>query len=237
MIIDILTLFPEMFDGFIHSSIIKRSIEKGVVTVNIHDFRKYTLDKHLKVDDMPYGGGQGMVLMCQPIIDCLNAIKTPQSKVILLCPTGETFKQAKAYELSKEEHLIFICGHYEGYDERIRDYVDLELSIGDYVLTGGELGSMVISDAIIRLLGGSIREESHLDDSFSSGLLEYPQYTRPVEYDGKKVPEILLSGHHENIRKWRLYQSLKKTYEKRPDLLETKELSAEEQKMLSEIKK
>ncbi len=236
MKIDILSLFPEMFDGFIHSSIIKRAIEKGNVEIYIHDFRTFAKDKHHHVDDYPYGGGQGMVLMCQPLLDCLKTIRTEDSLVILMCPTGRTFNQQMAYDLTHYQHLIIICGHYEGFDERIRDYCDMEISIGDYVLTGGELGSMVISDAIIRLLDGTINQASHEDDSFASGLLEYPQYTRPVEYDGKQVPEVLLSGHHENIRKWRLYQSLLKTYERRPDLLEKKNLTEEETQILAKIK-
>ena len=209
MKIDILSLFPEMFEGFLHTSIIKRAIEKGVVEVEIHDFREFALDRHKSVDDTPYGGGQGMVLMCQPLLDCLKTITTDDSLVILMSPQGQTFSQKMAVDLSNEKHIIFICGHYEGFDERIRDYVDMEVSIGDYVLTGGELSSMVISDAIIRLLHGAIRQSSHEDDSFSNGLLEYPQYTHPAEYDGTRVPEVLLSGHHENIAKWRYEEQLK----------------------------
>lgn len=237
MKIDILSLFPEMYDGFLNTSIIHRAIEKGVVDIQIHDFREYALNKHKKVDDYPYGGGQGMVLQCQPVLDCLKAIKKENSVVALMCPTGKTFEQKDAQALSKIDHLIIICGHYEGYDERIRDYCNLEISIGDYILTGGELGSMVVSDAVIRLLDGAIREESHEEESFSNNLLEFPQYTRPVEYDGKRVPDVLMSGHHENIRKWRLFQSLKKTYYKRPDLLKKREFTLEEKKMLDKIKK
>lgn len=236
MKIDILSLFPEMFDGFLNTSIIKRAIDSGVVDIKIHDFREFSLNKHKKVDDYPYGGGAGMVLMCQPIIDCLKSLVTPESLIILMSPQGKTLTQSYSQELSLNKHLIFICGHYEGFDERIRDYVDIELSIGDYVLTGGELSSMVVCDSIIRLLEGSIRELSHEDDSFSNGLLEYPQYTRPYEYDGNTVPDILMSGHHENIRKWRLKQSLMKTYRKRPDLLINREMSIEEIKILEEIK-
>ncbi|MCD7894234.1 MAG: tRNA (guanosine(37)-N1)-methyltransferase TrmD [Erysipelotrichaceae bacterium] len=236
MKIDILSLFPEMFDGFLNTSIIKRAIDSQIVEVNIHDFRKFADNKHKKVDDYPYGGGQGMVLMCQPIVDCLKTITTSKSFVILMSPQGQTLKQSISVQLSKYEHIVIICGHYEGFDERIRDYVDMEISIGDYILTGGELASMVVCDSIIRLLDGTIREISHEDDSFSEGLLEYPQYTRPYEYDGNCVPDILLSGHHENIRKWRLKQSLLKTYHKRPDLLQNKELTKEELKILQEIK-
>ncbi|WP_028042361.1 tRNA (guanosine(37)-N1)-methyltransferase TrmD [Candidatus Stoquefichus massiliensis] len=237
MKIDILSLFPEMFDGFLKTSIIKRAIETNIVEVKIHDFREFADNKHKKVDDYPYGGGQGMVLMCQPIIDCLKTIVTKDSLVILMSPQGQTLHQSLSHDLSQYSHLVFICGHYEGFDERIRDYVDMELSVGDYVLTGGELASMVVCDSVIRLLEGTIREASHTDDSFSDGLLEYPQYTRPYEYDGNVVPEVLMSGHHENIRRWRLKQSLLKTYRKRPDLLQKRTMSEEELKILQEIQK
>ncbi len=237
MKIDILTLFPEIFQGFLTTSIIKRAIERSVVSIDIHDFREFSKDKHHHVDDYPYGGGQGMILMCQPIIDCLQTIKTEESLVILMSPQGSVFNHPMATTLSKKKHLIIICGHYEGFDERIRDYVDLEISIGDYVLTGGELGAMVISDATIRLLDGAIKEASHQDDSFSQGLLEYPQYTRPEVYNGCAVPEVLLSGHHENIRRWRKYQSIKKTSVKRPDLLEKYTFDQEGEKIWEDIKK
>lgn len=236
MKIDILTLFPEMFTGFLNTSIIKRTIDKGLVDVELHDFREFSTDKHKHVDDYPYGGGQGMVLMCAPIVECLKTIATEDSFIILMSPQGVTLNHGVAVDLSSKKHLIIICGHYEGFDERIRDYVDMELSIGDYVLTGGELGSMVVSDAVIRLLDGAIKEDSHKDDSFSHGLLEYPQYTRPQSYDGNEVPEVLMSGHHENIRKWRKYQSLKKTYLKRPDLLNNYQFDEEGLKMLKKIK-
>ena len=236
MKVDILSLFPEMFEGFLNTSIIKRSIDASFVEINIHNFRDYSLDKHKKVDDYPYGGGAGMLLMCQPIIDCLKNLVTNDSLVILMSPQGMTLRQSISERLSTYNHLIIICGHYEGFDERIRDYVDLEISIGDYVLTGGELSSMVLVDSIVRLIDGSIRKESHEDDSFSDGLLEYPQYTRPYSYDGNDVPDVLLSGHHEKIRRWRLEQSLLKTYRKRPDLLENREFSEEELDILEEIK-
>ncbi|HAN57980.1 MAG TPA: tRNA (guanosine(37)-N1)-methyltransferase TrmD [Erysipelotrichaceae bacterium] len=235
MKIDILSLFPEMFEGFLHTSIIKRAIEKGVVEIHVHDFREFAHDRHKSVDDTPYGGGQGMVLMCQPLLDCLKTVVDKDALVILMSPQGQTFSQKMAVDLTNEKHLIIICGHYEGFDERIRDYVDMEISIGDYVLTGGELSSMVITDAVTRLLHGAIREASHEDDSFSDGLLEYPQYTKPAEYDGAKVPEVLLSGHHENIRKWRLKQSLKRTYLRRPDLLRDRAFTKEEAKLIEEI--
>ena len=237
MKIDILTLFPEMFTGFLNTSIISRALSKHLVSVELHNFRDFASNKHKQVDDYPYGGGQGMVLMCEPIIECLKSITTDDSFIILMSPQGVTFNHQIAVDFSKKKHLIIICGHYEGFDERIRDYVDLEVSIGDYVLTGGELSSMVISDAIIRLVEGTIKEDSHQDDTFSNGLLEYPQYTRPPTYDGNEVPEVLMNGHHENIRKWRKYHSLKKTYLKRPDLLENYEFDSEEIIMIEDIKK
>lgn len=236
MKITILTLFPEFFDSFKTTSIIKRALEKQQVELETIDFRDYTLDKHRHVDDTPYGGGQGMLLSCQPILDCLKAIRTPDSYVIMMTPQGDRFQQQLAHHYAQTiEHLIILCGHYEGFDERIRAYVDQEVSLGDFVLTGGEGAALVICDAVIRLLDSVIKEESHADDSFENGLLEYPQYTRPLEYDGKKVPEVLLSGHHANIRRWRLKQSLKKTMEKRPDLLEKRSFSEEERELLEEI--
>lgn len=217
--IDILTLFPRMFDGFLTESIIKRAIDKKSVEINIINFRDYTDDPHGKVDDTPYGGGSGMVLSPQPIFDAVEDLKEDNTKVILLTPDGCVYKQEVAYSLSKEEHLIFICGHYEGFDERIRSIVDIELSIGDYVLTGGELPSMVISDSIIRLLDGVIDENSHLNDSFNNNLLDYPTYTKPRDFRGMRVPDVLLSGNHKEIEKYRYQEQLRRTKEKRPDLL------------------
>ena len=234
MKISVLTLFPEFFDSFRNTSIVARALSKQKIEFETIDYRTYTLDKHNHVDDTPYGGGAGMVLMAQPIVDALADL--PDSYVVMLTPQGKTFTQQKARELANQEHLVLVCGHYEGFDERIRDYVDEEISLGDYVLTGGELGAMVISDAVFRLCQGVIRQASHEDDSFENGLLEYPQYTRPVEFEGKKVPEVLLSGHHENIRRWRLKESLRKTYLRRPDLLEKREFTKEEVKFLEEIK-
>ena len=220
MKIDILTIFPEMFNGFLNSSIIKRAIEKEKVQIKIHNFRDYSTDPHKCVDDYAYGGGQGMVLMPQPIFDAVGAIKEENTKVILLTPQGKRYDQKKAYALAKERNLMFICGHYEGFDERIRSLADEELSIGDYVLTGGELASMVITDSVVRLLPGVINEESHKKESFNNDLLDYPVYTRPADFRGLKVPEVLLSGHHANIEKYRREESLKRTKERRPDLLE-----------------
>jgi len=222
MKIDILTLFPNMFKGFKEESIIKRAIEEKKVSINTINFRDFAKNKHKKVDDTPYGGGNGMVLMCQPIFDAVESVKKDNSKVILLSPQGKKFNHKKAYELSKEEHLIFICGHYEGFDERIKTICDEEISIGDYVLTGGELPSMVITDSIVRLLPGVIEEGSHVNDSFNDGLLDYPTYTKPRNYKGMKVPEVLLSGDHAKIEKWRDEQRVSVTKEKRPDILKKK---------------
>ncbi|MEG0138014.1 MAG: tRNA (guanosine(37)-N1)-methyltransferase TrmD [Bacilli bacterium] len=219
MKIDILSLFPRMFDGFISESIIKRAIEKKLVEIKIHDFREFSKDPHKRVDDYQYGPGEGMVLMPEPIFDCVESLKKEDSKVILMTPQGTTFNQKQAYDLSKEKHLIIICGHYEGYDERIRTLADMEISIGDYVLTGGELPSMVLSDSIIRLIDGVITKSSHQNDSFNNDLLDYPVYTKPASFRGLNVPDVLLSGHHENIRKWRLEQQIQRTIKRRPDLI------------------
>ena len=220
MKIDILTLFPNMYQGIFDESIIKRAIDEGKVEINIHNFRDYTLDPHKKVDDTPYGGGAGMVLTCQPIFDCVKSLKKDDSIVILMTPDGEVYKQRRAYELSRKSHLILICGHYEGFDERIRTICDMEISIGDYVLTGGELASMVLVDSIVRLMPGVIEEDSHVNDSFNNNLLDYPTYTKPRVYEGMEVPEVLLSGDHKKIEEYRREMSLQRTKERRPDLLE-----------------
>ena len=221
MKIDILTLFPHMFDGFLNESIIKRAILKGSVIINIVDFRKYSHFSNNQVDDTPYGGGGGMVLRVEPIYDAVMDIKKddPSAKVILLTPDGIPYKQAMALDLKKEHHLILICGHYEGFDERIRSFCDMEISIGDFVLTGGELPAMVISDSIIRLLDGVITDSSLVSESFADQLLDYPTYTKPQEFMGMKVPDILLSGDHAKIAEWRHQERIKKTKERRPDLL------------------
>ncbi len=220
MKIDILTLFPHMFDGFLNESIIKRAIDDNKVFINVYDIREYSKDKHKKVDDYGYGGGQGMVLMPQPIFDAVDDLKTAESKVILLTPQGKTYNQSIAYDLTLEKHLIIICGHYEGFDERIRTLADIELSIGDYVLTGGELASMVITDSVVRLLDGVINKDSHIYDSFHDNLLDYPVYTKPANFRGMEVPDVLLSGHHEKINEWRMQEQINRTKERRPDLLE-----------------
>lgn len=219
MKIDILTLFPSMFDGFLNESIIKRAIEKNLVDIHIINFRDFSILNNNQVDDTPYGGGGGMVLRPEPIISAIEKLKTKDSKVILMCPQGVPYKQEKANLLKNEKHLIFVCGHYEGFDERIRFFVDEEISIGDYVLTGGELPTMVVSDSIIRLIDGVIKENSYQQESFQNGLLDYPTYTKPSEYRGLKVPEVLLSGDHKKIEEWRKIEQIKKTKEKRKDLL------------------
>ncbi|SDK23599.1 tRNA (guanosine(37)-N1)-methyltransferase TrmD [Lacicoccus qingdaonensis] len=221
MNIHYLTLFPEMYDGVLNTSILKRAKDKGIVDYNLIDFRDYSEDKHNKVDDYPYGGGAGMVLKPEPIFNAMDALEVENPRVILLCPQGAPFDQKMAEDLSKEENIVFICGHYEGYDERIRTLVTDEVSIGDYVLTGGELASMTMTDAIVRLIPNVIsNQESHEQDSFSTGMLEHPHYTRPREYRGMKVPEVLLNGDHKKIDEWRYNESLKRTRERRPDLLD-----------------
>lgn len=241
MKIEVLSLFPEMFAGVFGSSILKKAAEKGSVSYEVVNFREYADNKHKTVDDYPYGGGAGMVLKPQPVFDAVNALKERASqrpRVVLLCPQGETFSQKKAEELAAEEHIIFICGHYEGYDERIREHIVTdEISIGDYVLTGGELGAMVVIDAVVRLLPGVLgNEDSPVMDSFSSGLLEHPHYTRPADFRGMKVPDVLLSGNHKDIEEWRMKQSILRTLERRPDLLESFPLTDEQKKWLESYK-
>lgn len=223
MQIDILTLFPKMFDGFLNESIIRRAITNNLVKINIIDFRKYSPLPNNQVDAPPYGGGAGMLLRCEPIFLCLDEIKKEDSHVILLSPEGKTFNQKIANNLKKYKHLILICGHYEGFDERIKTLVDEIISIGDFVLTGGEIPAMAISDAIIRLIPNVINEESLKNESFNSNLLDYPQYTKPAEYRGLKVPEVLLSGHHKNIDDYRCQEQINKTKKLRPDLLGDKD--------------
>ena len=236
MKITILTIFPEMFDGFLSNSIIKRAIAKNIVEVKLVNIRDYTKDKYHRVDSAPIGGGAGLIMKCQPIVDAINANSTKSSYKIILSPRGKTFNQAKAKELSKLDDIILLCGHYEGIDERVNKYVDEEISIGDYVLTGGEIGAMAISDAIIRLLDGAIADESTKVESFDDDLLEYPQYTEPFDFNGDKVPDILYSGNHTAINKWRRKEALNLTKEKRPDLFEKHQLSKQDKKLLDEGK-
>ena len=219
MKIDILTLFPKMFDGFLSESIIKRAISNKNVEINIIDFRKYSKLKHKQVDDTPYGGGAGMVLMCEPVVDAIEDLKDDDTLVILMCPQGKVYKQKDAIELKSKKHLIIICGHYEGYDERIRNFVDLEISIGDYILTGGEIPAMAITDSIVRLLPGVINTDSYIEDSFTNNLLDYPTYTKPYDFRGLKVPSVLISGDHQKIKDFREQEQLKRTQIRRPDLL------------------
>ncbi len=220
MKIDILTLFPEMFSP-LKESIIKRAVEDGKIEINITNIRDYANPPHYRCDDMPFGGGAGMVMMCEPLFKAIEAVKQENSKIYYMSPRGKVFCQGTARVMSKLEHVVLLCGHYEGIDQRVIDYFNIEeLSIGDYVLTGGELPAMVVADSIIRLIPGVIREESTLDESFSENLLEYNQYTRPAEFRGMSVPEVLLSGHHKNIEIWRKEQSFEITKKNRPDLLD-----------------
>lgn len=238
MKIDVLTLFPNMFQA-LNESMIGKAQEKGIITLNTHDFREYSQNKHHHVDDYPYGGGAGMLLQVEPIDRCLDDVVNNREKarIVLLDPAGVPFTQKMAESFAKEEELIFICGHYEGYDERIRDLVTDEVSLGDYVLTGGELGAMTMIDATVRLLPEVLgNDESAVTDSHSTGLLEHPQYTRPADYKGKKVPDILMSGNHEKIRQWKVKESLRRTYLRRPDMLENYVLNDEEKQLLDEIK-
>lgn len=236
MRIDIVTLFPEMFYGIINSSIIKRASEKELIKINIIDFREYTLNKHKKVDDTIYGGGAGMLIQCQPIVDSLKRIEGyEKAHKIITSAQGLTYNQIVAKRLCKEEHIIIICGHYEGIDNRIKNYVDEEISIGDYVLTGGEIASLAIIDSVIRLIPNVITDASIVDESFENMLLEYPQYTKPLVFDGYSVPDVLTSGNHEEIRKYRRFESLKNTYQNRKDLLEKAKLNEEDVFLLNLI--
>jgi tRNA (guanine37-N1)-methyltransferase len=235
--ITILTLFPEMLEGFFTSSIMRRAVEKGTVAYNLVDFRAWATDKHKSVDDLPYGGGAGMVLTYDPLAKALEEVGAKNTRVIYPSPSGVVLNQELSYELSEEKELIFICGHYEGLDQRIIDeYVDDEISIGDYVITSGEVATMVVIDSLFRLIDGVISSESLTEESFSGGLLEYPHYTRSEPSCPKEVPHVLLSGHHEKIESWRLKERLKRTLKRRIDLLETAPLDAVSRKHLNELK-
>lgn len=237
MIIDVLTLFPQMYDS-LNTSILGRAIEEKHLDINYTDIRDFSNNKHNKVDDYPFGGGPGMVMKPEPIYRAIKSVEKKNSRIIYLSPKGKVYDQSLANELAKEDHIILLCGHYEGIDQRVIDNcITDEISIGDYVLTGGELASMVIIDSVARLLPGVLAsEESFTDESHFSGLLEHPQYTRPREFEGKEVPEVLLSGNHKKIEKWRKYEALKDTYLKRPDLISKYQPDKEEEKMLEEIK-
>lgn len=242
MHIDILTLFPEMMEGTLENSILKRAKNKEQFDYRFVNFRDYSTNKHEKVDDYPYGGGAGMVLTAQPIFDAVEAVKQESNakpRVILMCPQGETYNQQKAEELAEEEHLIIICGHYEGYDERIREHVVTdEISIGDYVLTGGEIGALAVIDSVVRLIPDVLgNESSAIEDSFSTGLLEHPHYTRPADFRGMKVPDVLLEGNHAKIDEWRKKESLRRTWKRRPDLLKKIQLSEADQQLLETVMK
>ena len=234
---DVLTLFPEMFET-LTKSITGKAIEKELININLINIRDFSKDKHKKVDDTPYGGGAGMVMKPDVVYDAYLSVKSENAKVIYLSPQGKTLNQNKVEELAKEKHLILLCGHYEGIDQRVLDeIVDEEISIGDYVLTGGEIPAMVLIDAVSRYIDGVINKNSIEEETFSNGLLEYPQYTRPEIFDGVSVPEVLLSGHHENINKWRRCEALKNTYLKRPELLENVKLSDEDRKFIENIER
>ncbi len=220
MKVDIVTAFPDMFSSLLSESILKKAQENGFLEATVHDLRDYTTDKHRQIDDTPYGGGPGMLIKVEPLYRAIEELKSSGSHIILLTPQGKILKQEFTQELSKKEHLIMICGHYEGVDERIRSFVDEEISLGDYILTGGELPAMVLLDAVTRKLDGVLgSSESLAEESFEKGLLEYPQYTKPAEFEGLKVPEVLLSGHHQKIEDWRKEESQRRTKERRPDLL------------------
>ncbi|MFC4409238.1 tRNA (guanosine(37)-N1)-methyltransferase TrmD [Chungangia koreensis] len=240
MKIHVLSLFPDMFEGVFGSSILKKAQEKGAVELSVMDFRQFAVGKHNQVDDYPYGGGAGMVLKPEPFFSAVESLTEGRQKprVILMDPQGERFSQAKAEELAEEEELILLCGHYEGYDERIRQHlVTDEISIGDFILTGGELAAMTIVDSVVRLLPGVLgNEDSPVKDSFSTGLLEHPHYTRPADFRGMKVPDVLLSGNHAMIDRWREEQSILRTFERRPDLLENAPLSDHQKKYLEQLK-
>jgi tRNA (guanine37-N1)-methyltransferase len=237
MIIDIVTIFTEFFDNFLNTSIIKRAIEQNLIKINIHQLRDYSHNKHKKVDDTPYGGGVGMLMQFPPFYDVIHHLKKEDSKVIMLSPQGIVFNQEQAIKLSKFNHLILLCGHYEGIDYRVEKLIDYEISIGDYILTGGEIPAMILADSIVRLVDGVIHMDSKDGDSLQNGLLKYPQFTKPLTYKGHKVPDVLLSGNHQEIDKWRKTEQIRNTYLKRPDLLEKIVLSTEDQKILKEIMK
>jgi len=236
MIIDIVTIFPEFFDTFLSTSIIKRAIALNQVDIRLHQIREYSHNKHHNIDDTPYGGGVGMLMTFPPFYDVITQLKDKNSVVIYLSPQGKLFNQKIAKKLVKIDHLILLCGHYEGIDARVESLIDMELSIGDYILTGGEIPAMIVADAVTRLISGVIHEDSAEEDSLQNGWLKFPQYTKPESYKGHTVPEILLSGHHQKIADWRKHQQVQKTYIKRPDLIKKIKMTEEEKKILSQVK-
>ncbi len=234
---DVLTLFPEMFEA-LSSSVIGKAIQKDIININVVDIRDFSKDKHKRVDDTPYGGGAGMVIKPDVVYDAYNSVVDDNAKVVYMSPQGKVLNQKEIEKLSKENHIIILCGHYEGIDQRVLDKISpMEISIGDYVLTGGEIPAMVLIDSVSRYVEGVLNKESIEEESFSNGLLEYPQYTRPEVFEEEKIPEVLLTGHHEKIRKWRRKESIKNTYRKRPELLENIKLSEEDLKYLKEVRK
>jgi tRNA (guanine37-N1)-methyltransferase len=235
--IDVVTLFPEIVEGPLRASIPGRILEQGLAVVRVHDLRTWGLGRHRTVDDATYGGGAGMVLRPEPVASALDVLRRPDSTVILLDPAGEVFRQERARDLSSRSHLVFVCPRYEGVDERVRGMVDVELSIGDYVLTGGELPALVVIDAVLRLLPGAIDEASTAEESFAGGLLEYPQFTRPASFRDQGVPPVLVSGHHAQVREWRLRESLRRTLERRPDLLVGRPMAPQERRLLDEVRR
>lgn len=235
MRITVLTLFPEMFDSFLSVSIVHRAMERGLLQVDFVQIRDFARDRYKHVDDAPFGGGAGMIMKCQTVLDALDSVEDPGAYKILMSPAGHPYTQHKAHELSTKDHLVILCGHYEGLDERISHHMDEEISNGDYVLTGGETAAMIIIDSVSRLLKGSISDDSPLEESHENGLLEYPQYTRPADYQGDRVPEVLLSGDHARIREWRVAMALKRTKERRPDLYAAHTFTEEEKKVLRKL--
>jgi tRNA (guanine37-N1)-methyltransferase len=237
MKIDILTIFPDFFDAFLRTSIIKRGIEDGYINIQTHQLRDYSSLKHNRIDDTPYGGGAGMLMMFPPFYEAIKTLKQEETHIIMTSPQGKLFDQKKAIELAQKKHLLILCGHYEGIDARVEELIDEEISIGNYVLTGGEMPAMIIADAVSRLVPGVIHEDSSETDSLQQGWLKYPQYTKPEVYEGYRVPEVLLSGHHQLIATWRKEQSVRRTLTKRPDLLQEIVLTEEEKKILKKVNK
>jgi tRNA (guanine37-N1)-methyltransferase len=235
MIIDIVTIFPEFFDAFLKTSIIKRAIDSQLIDVKLHQLRDYSHNKHKKIDDTPYGGGAGMLMQFPPFYDVIKTLKTEETTVILLSPQGKLFNQSQAIELAEKKHLVLLCGHYEGIDARVESLIDMEISIGDYVLTGGEIPAMIVADTVSRLVPGVIHEDSQETDSLQHGWLKYPQYTKPESYQGYQVPEVLISGNHQKIEAWRQETSILNTIQKRPDLILSIHLSDQEKKILKKL--